>query len=297
MEALPNQIVLVPLTPGTVTAYIAGGRTRTTSNQVPHLAECITVERARSVGWQLTPGAASDYAALQVDLMDSGAEPSRLTDANRPPAMQGPARKAFENWVAAGRPSPGSTAFHKATMKTAFVAPLDGSNHQWGGAIDIDVEALYWPDLPRGGDAALARFWVLAKKRGFTPIITSPHVHQSESWHFDHWGPLASVYAEFRKRKHADAYTQAARCGCALAGSLNPENRRAVQMYAQARLHLAGYWCGPVDGILGATSQAALKEAGCPTELADSAGTPAGLHAVTQWMSETHLASKLIAQV
>jgi hypothetical protein len=294
---LPNQVVLVPLAPGTVTAYIGGGRVRTSANQIPHLSDCVTVDRARGPGWMLAPSAASDYAALQADLIDSGAEPSRLTDANRPPSIQGPARQKFVRWVAAGRPRPGSSGYHEATMKTAFVAPLDESNHQWGGAVDIDVEALYWPDLERGSDEALGRFWEFAKKRGFTPIIANPHVGQSECWHFDHWGPLKGILAMFTKRKRTDGYKMAARAGCALAGSLDPNNHRSMEMYVQARLLIAGFWCGPVDGVLGLTTQGALKEAGCPADLADSAGLKAGLHPLTQWLSEQHLGSTAIAQL
>lgn len=292
---LPNQIILAKLPPGTVTAYIAGGRTRTTSGQVPHVTECITVERAHSPGWQLAPVAAADFALLVQDIIESGGEPPRLTDGFRPAAIQGPAREGFERWVAAGRPSPGSPQFHRS-MKTAFVAPLDESNHQWGGSVDIDVGALYWPDLERGSNAALARFWTFAARRGWVPIISNPVVLQSESWHFDHLGSLKVVRDAFRKHKAHDAYAQTARAGCALAGTLL-EHRRAQEKYLQARLQIAGHWCGAIDGLIGPATIAALKSAGCPVDLADACGQPGGLAAVGQWANEAALGSVEISKI
>lgn len=130
--------------------------------------------------------------------------------------------------------------------------------------MDIGVTALRFFD-GRQGDAALTAFWEVAVRHGFTPIISEPRVDRSESWHFDHLGPLRAVRDMFRSRtaenvEYASAHAIAAEVGCILLGT----HTGGLQMerYVQARLLLAGQWCGLPDGKIGTKTRAALKAVG-----------------------------------
>lgn len=251
----------VDLPASTPTAYLRGGGTRTPERAVPPLVLCMTVGQIRPTTagpWRMSPCAAAAFVALQADLAQLGVEPIRVTDVYRDQRAQADARRAYEAWVAAGRPStPGPG------MKTAFVAKPNESNHGWGGSIDIDVEALQMPGVPRGSSRALAAFWRVAADNGFTPIIADPNPWQSECWHFDHLGPLRSV-RNLAQTHGSVGYAYAARVGCALQGTLvsTAEIRDTALATVQALLALGGIWPGPIDGIMGPSTRAGLAMAG-----------------------------------
>ncbi len=180
----------------------------------------------------------------------------RVTDPWRDPAIQAASRELWENWKRAGSPAPGTAGFNAKLMKAAFVAPMNESGHPWGGAIDVDVHAMC-----DDRDDRLAEFWDVAKLYGFTPIISEPHVDQSEAWHFDHFGALAAVRELYRGSKwRGIAYPMTATCGCLFAGTFM--GNRLMERLVQARLVFAyavskafkpdPLLClGPIDGDIG----------------------------------------------
>lgn len=264
-----NHIPLVALPADTPTSYLPGGGTRLVGGAVPHLSMVRTVGQiGGGNAWRLTPASAAALAAVQAELVGLGCEPTRLTEAFRDPATQANARASYDAWVRAGRPEPGRVGW-VAGMKTAYVTRAGESNHGWGAATDIDVGALQMPKVARGSDAALSLWWEIAAPHGWTPIIARPDVHQSECWHFDHLGPLRAVLELYQDAgRNSTTYrgiehAQTSRCGAALAGTLPqllvPDLTAA---HIQARLNLAGHFCGLIDGQLGAMSRSALKSVG-----------------------------------
>jgi hypothetical protein len=152
-------------------------------------------------------------------------------------------------------------------MKAAFVSKPGESCHGCGMAVDLDVEALEFPGTGRGTDAALSTFWDLARPHGWRPIIASPTIDQSESWHFDHRGPLNAVDRLFLEHRHESSkyrrpYPLVATVGAVLAQTMPVTTSRLNERYIQCRLLVAGFWCGEPDGYIGNKTIAALAEAG-----------------------------------
>lgn len=276
MSSSQTMFEFEPLPDETPTSYLPGGRTRLHDQQVPHLSMVRTVgQLGAGHNFKLTRGSVWDLRALQVALVALGVEPVRITEAFRDYRVQAQVRQAYELWVAAGRPEPHKPGWVSG-MKTAYAARPGRSNHGWGGAIDIDVGALQMPGVKRGSDAALDLFWDLALQHGFTPIIGQPDVDMSECWHFDHLGPLVKVRNLFREvAKTQSAYRgqesgQVAAAGCALAGTRPPTEKGSPTVaYIQARLSLAGHFCGFIDGIWGPKTRAVLKALNIGGELTD----------------------------
>lgn len=257
-----NQIQLVALPDDTPTAYMSGGATRHADRQVPHLSQVMTVGRiGRGGSWRLSRGFALAFAALQAEMLELG-EPVRLSDAYREPTgSQAVARIAYDRWVDAGRPEIGGRSWTN-DMKNVYVARPGESNHGWGGAIDLDVAALYIKGFARGSDETLAQFWKIAAKHGITPIITEADVTVEECWHFEHLGPLAKVVDAYRANGYRRPAGYVARVGCALAGTIPSELAPKEAAYVQARLLIAGHFAGVVDGQIGDRTRSALKAAG-----------------------------------
>jgi hypothetical protein len=290
---MSRTIELVDLPPETQTAYCRGGRTRLSSGKIPPLRSALTVGRAPSKNWRLTKATAADLAKLNKALLKLKAEPARLVDAFRDPKTQAIARDMYENWLAAGKPPEGSPRFHRSTMKNAYVARPGQSNHGWGAAIDIDEDALIFKGVARGSDEALGMFWDIAAKYGFTPIIAHPNVHQSEAWHFDHFGPLRAVYDLFLAHRgdgaaYRNAAAHVATVGAALAGTL-PRGDRTDWKYVQSRALAAGAWAGIPDGLPGKMTKAALKELDI-----DAVIVKQGVANIMAKMNELHIAEDVI---
>lgn len=275
-----NLIALDTIPDGIASSYGPGGATRqrvggrVTPWRYEDLTSCAALGRRTNSVWKLSRGTARDLVALNDDMRAAGSPGLRLTEGWRPFGVSEAEHEKWLAWRAAGSPDPDSTQFVKGRMRTAYVAPAGRSFHNSGLAIDIDVELLGFPGL--SGDDALGVFWDLAAARGFTPIIVAPKSGQSESWHFDHLGPLTRVVEAFvahrkESRVYADPYGLTAWVGCILSGQvIGP---KALERYLQARLLLAGFWAGVPDGVIGPKTLAALATAG----VSMPRGTPASV--------------------
>ncbi len=268
-----NTIRQRPLPPDLLTAYVprslqrpGGSPTRLANGGLPPVSALITVGQA-GAKWMGSPATVAAIAALAGELVAMGAAPLRLTEVHRDVTVQATARAQYLRWVAAGRPDPRTPGFDAGTMKAAFVAEPGQSNHGWGGAMDIDVDALEFPGVKRASDAALETFWGVAARHGFTPVISHPTM-QSEAWHFDHLGhpsPLAGILSLYRVNKAVGGYAATARAANVLAG-VDLTSKTADQRmwaYVQARLMLGGFWVGAAgaDGLPGKNTIAGLAAA------------------------------------
>lgn len=198
----------------------------------------IPFERA---GGRLTPDAAQAVLLLYDAIAPK--TPFRMRDGFRDPEQQHKARIGYLHWVSAGKPAPGSPAW-TPDMKDAFVAPAGESFHNAGRAIDFDIEALTIP---------LKELWDVAIPLGWSPVIAAPDATMKEAWHLDFMGPWAPV-------KQRLGYSQAAIAACLDIGyGYGPKTE---ERYIQAQLHRLGQDVGPIDGVLGKRSQAALQALG-----------------------------------
>lgn len=252
---------LVPLDQNLLTAYLPNGKTRNTDGSVPDEGRLIHVNPKL---WSASPATAADLVALDASVSRAGGARLRLVDVYRAPSgAQTEARAKYDRWVASGKPAPGTAGFSPALMKADYVASPGESNHGWGAATDIDHGALAFPDCPRGSSKALAKFWTIAKVHGFTPIITRPSVDQSEAWHFDHLGALATIDTLAQEHGEGRGNKLIAIVGTTLLGTYRWPDGRSMERLVQARLLAGGFWCGWVDGQIGPKTFAALAEAKC----------------------------------
>jgi zinc D-Ala-D-Ala carboxypeptidase len=144
---------------------------------------------------------------------------------------------------------------YREGRKTAFSPPPGGSLHEAGRAMDIDLSSMGVP---------LKRFWEIAKSHGFFPIIDSPNPARSEAWHFDCRGSHNVVY-EYVKRGKAGSlippYTQMAHSAILSIGvqlDMVPDQTAA---FIQAGLIRLGFDPGRIDGVVGARTLAAMRDA------------------------------------
>lgn len=257
-----NTIQLVEVDGSIHTSYGRNGRTRDGNRPIPW----VEVRRVDSfkpprTAWRASRGTAA--ALLRVDraARAAGWPGLRLTEAVRDHKLIAVERAKLDTWIAAGKPDPKSAAFSPKTMRTVYIKRVNETNHQWGGAVDLDVYAWAEDGKAKGltGNEALAVLWTFMAAEGFTPIIAEPNLHQDESWHFDHYGPLAPVRAAFRAHG-LDAAGLTAMVGCILAGTFIGD--KTMERLVQARLLIAGHWCGKPDGVLGKQTREALAAAG-----------------------------------
>lgn len=251
-------ITLAPIHGSLLTSYGRGGRTLDATRQPWDTPYTVAQAGGASV-WRASAGTVSAIAALNADMLEMGAAPLRLTEAAREQTKQQKARTAYLRWVRAGRPS----RYDQKRMKNAYVAPANQSNHGWGGAIDIQVEALQFPNTGRGTDEALHAFWEVAEAHGFVPIIREANVDQAEAWHFDHPGGMRLVYETFQKAGERNPYGAMAETGCGLALTSAPSSEKWAR-WLQAYLVVAwaeghGPGIGRVDGKIGRKTRAAVK--------------------------------------
>tara|TARA_Y100000310_G_C20504000_1_gene725472 strand:- start:16 stop:732 length:717 start_codon:yes stop_codon:yes gene_type:complete len=176
-----------------------------------------------------------------------------VSDCYRSPEVQGKARKKYERWLAAGKPSPRSAEYDKTTMKGAFVSRPGRSNHNAGRAVDLDHMHAAPDDVPR--NEKLDWLWDVAIPLGWKPIIKSPREGQSEAWHFDFLGPWQVV------RDRLD-YGQTAMCGVLDHGGGEDLYDRAWERWVQAQIHRAGPDIGDVDGWFGRMTKAGADALG-----------------------------------
>jgi hypothetical protein len=140
--------------------------------------------------------------------------------------------------------------------KKAFSPPPGGSMHEAGRAMDIDLSSI---------GVSLAKFWEIAKARGFEPIIDKPEAGRSESWHFDCRGSHNVVYRYVQAGKAGVAmapYTQMAQSGIAGIGVvLDTVPDQGVAMIQSALIRL-GLDPGRIDGLMGDRTKGALRDSG-----------------------------------
>jgi hypothetical protein len=150
--------------------------------------------------------------------------------------------------------------------KKAYSPPAGGSMHEAGRAMDIDLSSLGVP---------LAKFWDIAKARGFFPIIDSPVVGRSESWHFDCRGSHDTVYRYVQQGKGGASiapYTQMAHSAIGAIGVQLDEVPDQSVASVQASLIRLGFDPGRIDGVLGDRTLGAMRDAGLdPNDPAGSA--------------------------
>lgn len=260
----PYRLELVSLAlfaPDALSSYGPNG-TRTSGGKLYRRTELRPLKAFQQ--WKATRATAEAIVALDRVCLEEGLD-LRITEAFRSPRTQAEERTKYDAWVRAGRPSPGTGRFSNATMRTAYVARPGRSNHGWGGAIDIDIEAMC-PDTPtESRNARLARFWGVAAKFGFTPILAHPFASHSEAWHFDRFGALSRVRDMYAadSRYAADAYGHTAEVGALLALThQDGESDRGRMRQVQAWLAFGGFCPGPPDGLWGKQTAAACKAAG-----------------------------------
>ena len=203
-------------------------------------------------GGKLVPEASLALFGLHARVSELGGT-LLVTDSYRSAEVQGKARKKYETWVAAGKPSPRTADYDKKTMKGAFVSRPGRSNHNAGRAVDLAHMLAAPEDVPR--NEKLDWLWEAAIPLGWRPIIKSPNESQSEAWHFDFWGELAHV------RDRLD-YGQSAMVGVLDIGKGKGLYDRLWERWVQAQLHRIGPDVGDVDGYLGKLTKAGIEELG-----------------------------------
>lgn len=145
---------------------------------------------------------------------------------------------------------------YKEGRKTAFSPPPGGSMHEAGRAMDIDLSSMGVP---------LSQFWEIAAAHGFTPIIDAPDAKRNEAWHFDCRGSHDAVYQYVKQGKGGNPtppYTQMARGAIVAIGVQVDGLADQGCAFLQAALIRLGFDPGPIDGVMGLRTQAALRDAG-----------------------------------
>lgn len=261
-----NTVPIVDCPPTLRTSYGPRGKTRDEAGRVWPYDKLVTAEamgKNNRAAWSCTPGTAAGLTLLDELMREKGSKGLRLTELKRSYTLQKAERVKFENWMSMGRPTPGTKGYSASTMRSTRVSKAGDSNHNWGGAVDLDVYALDLPGVT--GDAALSLLWDLGRQAGFKPILDNPRLGQAECWHFDHLGTLAVVRDLFlQHRSERPEYREVAaitaQVGCILTGDFVGD--RKLERLVQARLLLAGYWVGLPDGIIGQKTRAALEVCG-----------------------------------
>lgn len=204
-------------------------------------------------GGKLTPDAGEALYRLHARVSEEGGT-LLVSDCYRSPEVQAKARKKYENWVAAGKPSPRTDAYDRKTMKGAFVSRSGRSNHNAGRAVDLAHMLAAPESVPR--DKKLDWLWDIAIPIGWKPIIKSPREGQSEAWHFDFLGPWQVV------RDRLD-YGQTAMAGVLDHGGGVDLYARPWERWVQAQIHRVGpVDIGDIDGLFGSMTLAGIEELG-----------------------------------
>lgn len=148
---------------------------------------------------------------------------------------------------------------YKSGKKRAFSPPPGSSMHESGRAFDVDVAALGMP---------LATFWAMAAKHGVVPIIARPDTALSECWHFECRGSHELVRRYYASGKAANLKpSQAMAASAILAAGIRVDSFKHPTMAAiQSALIRLGQDVGPMDGLIGRRTIAALEACGVRLE-------------------------------
>lgn len=205
--------------------------------------------------FQLTGGKACPDVVDAIEALALECPWLRVTDLWRDIDVQTALRRRYDFWVASGKPT--GAAYNPKTMKNAYVATPGKSMHNGGRATDLSTEAM----LHALGAEYLDAFWPIAKRHGFTPIISKPTEGASESWHFDHKGIWQRVFDTLGYEQG----TLAANCAVGGAGPFQSPERRV-----QAHIVRLGKDIGEIDGSLGKRSREALVALGIDKALVEA---------------------------
>ncbi len=159
----------------------------------------------------------------------------------------------------------------KSGRKRAFSPPAGQSLHEAGRAFDLDLAALRMP---------LPEFWRLAALHGVVPIIGTPCPTSLEAWHFERPGSHAMVRDYCATPDGAVRGVSARRVMAesallALGLRVPRLGGRQREGFVQTALIRLGAGPGPVDGLIGRRTRAALATLGL--EWGDTADTVRGL--------------------
>lgn len=159
----------------------------------------------------------------------------------------------------------------KSGRKRAFSPPAGQSLHEAGRAFDLDLAALRMP---------LPEFWRLAALHGVVPIIGTPCPTSLEAWHFERPGSHAMVRDYCATPDGAVRGVSARRVMAesallALGLRVPRLGGRQREGFVQTALIRLGAGPGPVDGLIGRRTRAALATLGL--EWSDPADTVRGL--------------------
>lgn len=199
----------------------------------------------------LTPDAAQALADL-CDAIEADGGTLGVSDCFRSVADQAKARKKYDNWVRAGKPSRKSSSFDSKTMKAAFTSRPGRSFHCGGRAVDLDHMRAAPTSVPR--DKKLDWLWARARPLGWRPVIRAADEGKKEAWHFDFMGEWADTYDRI-------GYEQTAICTVLDLGIGKGIFTRPWERWVQAQLHRLGHDVGDVDGYHGKTTKAGLEVA------------------------------------
>jgi hypothetical protein len=137
--------------------------------------------------------------------------------------------------------------------KKAFSPPPGGSMHESGRAFDVDLEGI---------KVSLAEFWAIAKNWGVVPIIATPDLKISESWHFECRGSHQIVYDYYKAEKGTNFKPAIAMATSAIIGAGLAHDRfkdKEDAAYIQSGLIRLGREIGNIDGDIGPKTNAVLS--------------------------------------
>lgn len=245
-----------------------GGGTRDRYGKPYPFGELMTVgESSYKSAWKATAGTAEALDKADQAVCDAGGTGLRITELIRNVDTIVRERQKLNNWHAAGKPDPNGTGYDKVTMRHVYLADVNSTNHQWGGAVDLDIAGIRFEGIdPADADAHLSKLWEILIPHGFRPIIEDPRAKQSEAWHFDRLGMLEYVRGLFLKHKEHRYATLTANVGCILAGTFHGD--RVFERHVQALLLLAAGcnadvpYIGKPDGYIGKRTMTGLEAVG-----------------------------------
>ena len=147
----------------------------------------------------------------------------------------------------------------KSGRKKAYSPPPGGSMHEAGRAIDLDLSRI---------NIGLDKFWIIASRHGFHPIIANPNSRASEAWHFDCRGSHGHVYDYYKtlRRRNMKPYkAMAASAILALGIRVDQFRSRQKQAFIQSGLVRLKQKIGVIDGAIGDNTNRGLATLGLQT--------------------------------
>ena len=161
---------------------------------------------------------------------------------------------------------------YKTGRKRAYSPPPGASFHEAGRAMDISLG-----DLRPLGTNFLEVFWGIAGKYGVVPIISEPNPRKSEAWHFECRG-------EFQKVREIEGYKQAVRAAILDVGIDIRSIEDDEAAWVQGQILALGIDIGPIDGIVGRKTKAAIRHIKEANNWVGSGRDPDALEMIDSWL-------------